>query len=89
LEKIEKHKSICEKLNKLYEKKNHDYGDSFSTLRKKHNNAILIRLSDKLNRLESLYLKKDIKVEDESIVDTLIDIANYAIMEIIEIEEQK
>ena len=27
--KIKKHKLICEKLNKLYEAKNADYGDSF------------------------------------------------------------
>ena len=27
--KIKKHKLICEKLNKLYEAKNEDYGDSF------------------------------------------------------------
>ena len=27
--KVERHRELCEQLNKLYEKKNHDYGDSF------------------------------------------------------------
>ena len=27
--KIEKHQKICNELNALYAKKNHDYGDSF------------------------------------------------------------
>lgn len=46
--KTEKHKLICEKINKLYEAKN-----------------------------------------DESIEDTLMDLANYAIMTLIELEEEK
>lgn len=29
MEKVLRHKAICDELNKLYEKKNHDYGDSF------------------------------------------------------------
>lgn len=27
--KVEHHARICEEINKLYERKNHDYGDSF------------------------------------------------------------
>ena len=28
-EKVVKHKAICDELNALYARKNHDYGDSF------------------------------------------------------------
>ena len=28
-EKVMRHKTICDELNSLYERKNHDYGDSF------------------------------------------------------------
>ena len=28
-EKVMRHKAICDELNSLYERKNHDYGDSF------------------------------------------------------------
>ena len=47
-----------------------------------------IRLDDKLNRLKSL-AKNSAQVRDESIRDTLLDLANYAIMTVIEMELEK
>lgn len=83
--KIQIHKNIVLELNKLYEDKNKDYGDSFAILRRKYGNpAILIRLEDKLQRLERLMLSGEQYVKDESIEDTLRDLANYAIMELVE-----
>lgn len=88
--KTEKHKLICEKLNALYEAKNADYGDSFGKSYKEYGLTMsCIRLEDKLNRLKSLNFSRSIKVKDESIEDTLMDLANYAIMTLIELEEEK
>lgn len=85
MNKIEKHAKICQELTDMYEKKNADYGDSFAELRKEFPNSITLRLTDKLNRLKTLYDPKyKQKVSDESIDDTLKDIANYAILELIE-----
>lgn len=85
--KIERHKLICEELNKLYEKKNHDYGDSFSLSFVEEGMAMArIRLGDKLNRFKILSRGNKQEVSDESIRDTLIDLANYAIMTILEME---
>jgi len=85
MNKIEQHEKICKELTSMYEKKNADYGDSFSELRKEFPESITYRLTDKLNRLKSLYKKSDSpKVTDESVEDTLKDIANYAILELIE-----
>lgn len=84
MNKVDIHKQLCDGLNELYAAKNHDYGDSFSDLRKKFPDSILIRLYDKLNRLETLMSGKQAKVKDESITDTLRDIANYALMELVE-----
>lgn len=81
--KIDIHKEICSKLSETYKAKNNDYGDSFAKLRTKYPNAILIRLSDKLNRLDTLIMGGKQEV-DESIDDTLLDLANYAIMELVE-----
>ena len=81
--KIDIHKEICSKLNETYKAKNNDYGDSFAKLRTKYPNAILIRLEDKLNRLDTLMSGTKQEV-DESIDDTLLDLANYAIMELVE-----
>ena len=85
--KTEKHKLICEKLNKLYEAKNADYGDSFGKSYMEYGLTMpCIRLEDKLNRLKSLNFSRTIKVKNESIEDTLMDLANYAIMTLIELE---
>ena len=90
MNKIEKHKEICGKLNTLYEAKNKDYGDSFGKSYKEYGLTMsCIRLEDKLNRLKSLNSNKSIKVKDESIEDTLMDLANYAIMTLIELEGEE
>ena len=87
--KIEKHKKICDELNTLYAKKNHDYGDSFHLSFVEEGMAMSrIRLGDKLNRFKALSRNGEQKVNDESIRDTLIDLANYAIMTILEMENE-
>ena len=48
------HWTICREMHDTYKAKNADYGDSFAIVREKYPNAILIRLNDKLNRLETL-----------------------------------
>lgn len=79
------HRKICTDMTELYAKKNADYGNSFAKLREEYPAAICIRLQDKMNRLKSLIVDGNPQqVSDESIEDTLMDIANYAIMEIVE-----
>ena len=80
------HKELCDEMHRLYLNKNADYGSSFQKVRAKIPNAILVRLNDKLNRLESLMGKdeEERKVKSESIDDTLMDIANYALLELVE-----
>lgn len=86
--KVERHKDLCLGLNTLYAKKNHDYGDSFHTTFEEEGMAMArIRLSDKLNRFKSLSRKSEQQVSDESIRDTLLDLANYAIMTVLEMED--
>ena len=67
-----------------YRRKNADYGDSFAKTRALIPNAILVRLHDKLNRLTTLMTGASAQVKDESIEDTLLDLANYALMELTE-----
>lgn len=82
--KIDVHTSICRTLNDIYERKNHDYGDSFAKLRNEIPNSILVRIYDKYSRLKTLLEGKEQLVKDESIDDTLMDLANYCIMELVE-----
>lgn len=88
--KVELHKNLCLKMHKLYERKNADYGDSFSQLRTRYPNFVCMRIFDKLNRLETIMQPGyECKVSDETVEDTLMDIANYAIMEIVERQAAK
>ena len=85
MNKIDLHKQICIDLNELYTRKNHDYGDSFGKTFEEEGFAMArIRLSDKLERFKKLTRDGGQMVNDESIEDTLIDLANYAIMTVVE-----
>lgn len=91
MNRVERHREICENLNKIYEQKNSDYGNSFGeTFKKLGIISAITRISDKYNRICSLATKpaEERKVKDESIKDTLLDMANYCIMTVIEIENE-
>ena len=91
MDKIQIHKDICKELNEIFEKKQHDYGDSFGqTFDKLGIISAVTRISDKYNRLVSLCTKpeEERKVKDESITDTLLDLANYCIMTVIEMHKE-
>lgn len=89
-------KVITNEMLDLYEIKNKNYGDSFSKQFQEYGlTSVCIRLEDKLNRLKSLNKQileakngiADINVDDESIKDTLIDLANYSVLAIMEISK--
>ena len=64
----------------LYSKKNHDYGNSFDKGMDNIGMAYGVgRIYDKMNRLITL-TKKEAQVKDESIDDTLRDLACYSMM---------
>ena len=89
MDRVQKHKEICEKLNKVYAQKNNDYGNSFGeTFEKLGIISAVTRISDKHNRLTSLCMlpENERQVKDESITDTLLDMANYCIMTVIEMQ---
>lgn len=88
--KEQKFRCICEKLISTYVKKNHDYGDSFTqTLNKFGLIASGVRMHDKLERFISLTNKETSMVDDESLTDTLLDLANYAIMTAMYLDSKK
>lgn len=76
-------KEILERLLKLYEEKNKKYGNSFSELYKELGPVSAItQILHKSNRLKYLVRTNEI----EAIKDTLMDLANYSLMTIKEIE---
>jgi len=62
--------------------KNDRYGDSFyKSLNKHGNKAFEVRLEDKINRMSNLFEKNDTASDtDESLIDTITDIAGYCIL---------
>ena len=83
-DKIKAHMDICKFLNNIYEAKNEDYGDRFGKARGLIPNYTLGKLYDKFSRYMNLSLRDNRQVEDETIEDTLLDLANYCIMEVME-----
>lgn len=88
MDKIAMHDQICAQLNTLYARKNNDYGDSFGKSYAEYGMTMpCIRLEDKLNRLKSLTVRSVMQnVQNESVVDTLMDLANYAVMTLVELK---
>ena len=74
----------------ILEKKNHDYGgaqnDALKTFRSVQSpnlsppKGICVRISDKLSRVASFIDKGVLRVDDESVEDTINDLINYAIL---------
>lgn len=88
---INQYRKILEEMNELYARKNHDYGDSFHLLWEEEGIAMArIRLGDKFSRFKALSRgSEERQVKDESLRDTLIDLANYAIMTVMELDREK
>lgn len=87
---------ITKKMHELYLIKNKNYGNSFSKQFEEYGlTSVCIRLEDKLNRLKSLNKQlqdsqngiTDVNMDDESIKDTLIDLANYSVLAIMELNK--
>ncbi|MCI5639529.1 MAG: DUF1599 domain-containing protein [Lachnospiraceae bacterium] len=89
MNQIEEHKKLVEFLHDVYVRKNHDYGDSFSRSFGKYGiTAALVRMEDKWNRLENLAGGEKQRVPDESLRDTCLDLANYCLMTVMELDRK-
>ena len=84
--KSEMYNEILEELRKTYEAKNSDYGDSVGDTYKKFGDvSFLTRITDKYNRILSLSDRGECgQVKDESLDDTILDMANYCILWLVE-----
>lgn len=87
---------LLEELKELHSNKNRDYSGEVDPLRNLRSveamglpawKGVVVRLTDKLNRLWSFSQKEEYAVKDESLVDTLKDTAVYAILGIVLYEE--
>ena len=89
MDKTQDHARICNKLNQIYVQKNMAYGDSFGeTYQKLGIISAVTRMTDKMNRIQSLATNQNIDIGDEPLIDTCLDLANYAIMTVMELEHK-
>lgn len=78
--KIQEFKNITQEMLDIYSRKNVDYDDAFTKSLEEDGLLVAkIRLGDKYKRFSAL-IKQENLVKDESIEDTLLDMASYAIM---------
>lgn len=82
-------RDITNKMCNTFEVKNHDYGDSFHKLFEECGMTYAYgHMAEKLERINSLR-KNEAKVKGESMKDSLYDLANYAILTIMELEKKE
>lgn len=79
-------KNVQHEALKLFEKKNRDYGDSFARYGPI---GVLMRMGDKISRLQSITKNGVVLVNDEQVRDTLIDLHNYSAMAVMLLDEGK
>jgi hypothetical protein len=69
----------------LFEKKNKDYGDAFASYGPI---GVLVRIGDKIRRLQSITKTGVTMIADERMRDSLIDLHNYAAMAVLLLDEE-
>ncbi len=82
--RIEQLETIQVEAKELFRKKNADYGDAFATY---GSIGVLVRIGDKIQRLQSINSRGITLVDDEKLRDTLIDLHNYSAMCIMLLDE--
>ena len=89
MDKTSYHQLICKDLHDLYIKKNADYGNSFADIYAEVGMPYAYgHLAEKLRRIRSL-MNQPANVKGESMRDSLVDLANYTILTIVELDAQK
>jgi len=90
--------TLLDEMKRINREKRHDYAnkkDVFANFRICELGGIpawkgcLVRLSDKFSRIMQFMKEEKLEVKDEKIEDTLLDLANYALITLILYQESK
>ena len=91
-EKLDKCRALMNKMDALLDAKGRDYSGTQDAMSNFHDfgwKGILVRIGDKFHRCKNLSKKDQAAVMDESIEDTLLDMANYCLLALIEKEYEE
>ena len=78
-------KTVHAETLELFKRKNNDYGDAFAEY---GTIGVLVRMGDKIKRLQNISKTKIQLVNDEQLRDTLLDLHNYSAMAIMLLDEE-
>jgi len=85
--------TILQRMAVIHKAKNADYGSSYNLapalLGIPAHVGLLVRMCDKLARACRLAQGQAAQVEDEALTDTLLDLANYAVLAILTLQEKE
>ena len=82
--------TIINECREIYKKKNSDYGNSATKTYEQFGDiSYATRINDKINRINSLIITNKQEIKDESIDDTIMDLANYAILWLVDRKNNK
>jgi hypothetical protein len=82
--RVDQLKRVQNEALELFTRKNRDYGDAFATY---GTVGVLVRIGDKIMRLQNITNKGITLVDDEKLRDTLVDLHNYAAMAVMLLDE--
>lgn len=86
----ERHSEICDEIKDTYHRKNSTYGNSVSQCVDRYGMVgVATLISIKHDRMVNLIRGAENLVPEESLIDTLKDMANYCIIAVTEIERLK
>lgn len=84
---------VCDEMIQLHAQKNHDYGNAFGDVYQRFISNGQKKMADgyasgmlnvKVSRINALLMTEENWVKDESVEDSLLDLASYAIMYLVE-----
>jgi len=89
--------NLLKRMGKIFDAKNKDYSNGnlyknfFESERIKisPSKGVILRMLDKVSRICNLINKERFEVKDESIEDTLLDLANYSLIAILVLRKER
>ena len=85
MDRVQQLSNVQYEAKELFRKKNQDYGDAFADY---GTVGVLVRLGDKIRRMQSITTSGIKLINTESLRDTLLDLHNYSAMAIMLIDEK-
>lgn len=85
MDRLKQLRTVQNEAAQLFDKKNKDYGDAFANYGPI---GVIVRMGDKISRLNNVTKNGIVMVNSESIRDTLIDLHNYAAMAVMLLDEK-